>query len=161
MRFRLTYEGALKSTQRDPETGQRDPLAPHKHNIRKNFHTQLKELWRTNKFLSECEVDKEWASIMAVPANQVGNTGAYSSLNKLKETRPLAEAVADLYRENKYRFVPLVREDFGLLCSLDILFLRRDYPMSVISRGDLDNRVKTLIDTLAHGLAPRYLATGS
>jgi hypothetical protein len=98
--------------------------------------------------LSECEVDKEWASIMAVPANQVGNTGAYSSLNKLKETRPLAEAVADLYRENNYRFVPLVREDFGLLCSLDILFLRRDYPMSVISRGDLDNRVKTLIDTL-------------
>jgi len=38
MRFRLTYEGALKSTQRDPETGQRDPLAPHKHNIRNNFH---------------------------------------------------------------------------------------------------------------------------
>jgi hypothetical protein len=36
----------------------------------------------------------------------------------------------------------------ALLCSLEILFLRRDYPGGVISAGDLDNRIKTLIDAL-------------
>jgi hypothetical protein len=44
--------------------------------------------------------------------------------------------------------VPLVREEYSLLCSLNILFLRRDIPGSVVSAGDLDNRIKTLIDSL-------------
>lgn len=47
-----------------------------------------------------------------------------------------------------YRFVPLVREETSLLCSLDILFLRRDIPGSVIDAGDIDNRIKTIIDAL-------------
>ena len=34
------------------------------------------------------------------------------------------------------------------MCSLEILFLRRDVPGSVIHAGDLDNRIKTLIDAL-------------
>jgi hypothetical protein len=34
------------------------------------------------------------------------------------------------------------------MCSLQILFLRHDPPGSVIHAGDLDNRVKTLIDAL-------------
>lgn len=61
---------------------------------------------------------------------------------------PLSEATANIYRENGYRFVPLVREEFSLFCSLDILFLRRDFPAGVVSAGDLDNRIKTLIDAL-------------
>jgi hypothetical protein len=52
-----------------------------------------------------------------------------------------------------------VREDFGLLCSLDILFLRRDFPMGVISNaGDLDNRLKTLIDALRRPKSAQELA---
>lgn len=60
----------------------------------------------------------------------------------------MVDAVAHNYRENGYRFVPLVREELSLLCSLDILFLRQDHGSGVISAGDLDNRIKTLIDTL-------------
>ena len=42
-----------------------------------------------------------------------------------------------------------MREDWSLLCSLRILFLRRDIPGSVItSAGDIDNRIKTIIDAL-------------
>ena len=33
---------------------------------------------------------------------------------------PMAEAIAAKFRRNGYRFVPLVCEDFSLLCSLDI-----------------------------------------
>jgi hypothetical protein len=149
MRFRLTYEGPLRSTQWEPRNGQREPLAPHKHNIRRIFHTQLKEQWRTNKFLREHRVDDEWTSIRAVPGNQVSGASAYSIRGNVRTTKSLSEALADDFRENNYRFVPLVCDRFDLLCSLDILMLRRDFPLnSRIHAGDLDNRVKTLMDAL-------------
>lgn len=150
MRFRLTYQGELRPNQRDPQNGQWDRLAQHKQSIRKVFHAQLKQLWQTNKFLSEHTVDSAaWVSPKAIPANQVGGTGMYFGGGQQPQRVLMSEAIANLHRENNYRFVPLVREDFGLSCSLDILFLRRDFPgAGVISAGDLDNRIKTLIDTL-------------
>jgi len=67
----------------------------------------------------------------------------------VRTTKSLSEALADDFRENNYRFVPLVCDRFDLLCSLDILMLRRDFPLnSRIHAGDLDNRVKTLMDAL-------------
>jgi hypothetical protein len=67
---------------------------------------------------------------------------------------PYVEAVASNYHELGYRFVPLAREKISLVCSLNILFLRRDFPGGVItSAGDIDNRIKTVIDTLRR---PRY-----
>jgi hypothetical protein len=35
-----------------------------------------------------------------------------------------------------------------LLCGLDVLFLRPDRPGGVVWAGDIDNRIKTLIDAL-------------
>jgi hypothetical protein len=51
MEFRLTYEGPLLATQRDPVTGQADKRADHKHDIRRQFHVQLKRLWEITPFL--------------------------------------------------------------------------------------------------------------
>jgi len=62
--------------------------------------------------------------------------------------RPMADVLADLYRRGDYRFVPLVREEISLSCSLRVLFLRRDWPNSVLTAGDIDNRIKTLVDAL-------------
>jgi hypothetical protein len=46
-------------------------------------------------------------------------------------------------------FLSLVREKLNLVCDLDILFLRRDEPGSLIGGGgDLDNRIKVLFDAL-------------
>jgi hypothetical protein len=148
MRFRLTYEGELKASGKDPENGQFNKLAEHKQTIRKVFHGQLKRLWETNKFLSDHAVDpKAWYSKSAIPAYQVGTAGVWGG-GPIPERLSLSEAIANMYRENGYRFVPLVREEFDLSCSLDILFLRRDFPSGVVSAGDLDNRIKTLIDAL-------------
>jgi hypothetical protein len=61
---------------------------------------------------------------------------------------PLIEALASIYAVGKYRFVPLVREEFALTCSLNILFLRADIPGKVVQSGDIDNRLKTLFDAL-------------
>ncbi len=144
MRFRLTYEGELRASQRDPQRDQRDPLAAHKQAIRKQFHGQLKQLWQTNKFLREHRVAP--AEFNLTPAQMVQIIGMIGGPHQ--ERIPMAEFIASKYQSNGYRFVPLVREDISVLCSLNILFLRRDFPVGVVTAGDLDNRVKTLIDAL-------------
>ena len=142
MRFRLTYSGELRPSGREPDAQQPDPLALHKHKLRQAFHVQLKQLWATNKFLREHELDPR--AIRA--ARPVGDDRTYWSSGGRRA--PMSEIVADQYKEFGYRFLPLVREDISLLCSLKILFLRRDIPGSVISAGDIDNRIKTIIDGL-------------
>jgi hypothetical protein len=144
MRFRLTYEGELYASGRDPEGGQRVPMAEHKQRIRKQFHGQLKQFWQNNKFLRDHQVKP--IEFNLTPAQMVQFIGSLGGPHQ--EKVPMAEYIASKYQRNGYRFVPLVREDISILCSLDILFLRRDFPLGVISAGDLDNRVKTLIDAL-------------
>jgi hypothetical protein len=45
-------------------------------------------------------------------------------------------------------FRPLVRETHALHCGLKIKFLRREPPGKVYQGGDLDGRIKTLLDAL-------------
>jgi hypothetical protein len=45
-------------------------------------------------------------------------------------------------------FKPLVRETFSLHCGLKILFLRKEPPGKVYQGGDIDGRIKTLLDAL-------------
>ena len=142
MRFRLTYEGELRPTQRDPEANQREPLAAHKHNIRRAFHLQLKQLWATNKFLKNHKLSRNSIRHLRPVADEASYWGTEET------TGPMAEVIADHYKEFGYRFIPLVREEISLLCSVKILFLRRDIPGSAISAGDIDNRLKTVIDAL-------------
>ncbi len=53
------------------------------------------------------------------------------------------------YERCGYRFLPLISQWFSVSCALDILFLRRDGPGSIIhSGGDIDNRIKVLFDAL-------------
>ena len=136
MRFRLTYDGELRPTQRDPIQDQSNPLAKHKHKIRKVFHAQLKQLWATDKFLREAKIAR------------VRSEGEFEQVHPHSNVLPMAEVLAEQYKEFGYRFVPLVREEWYLLCSIRILFLRRDIPGSVFSAGDIDNRIKTIIDGL-------------
>jgi hypothetical protein len=63
-----------------------------------------------------------------------------------------ADDLSYKYRRCGYRFVPLigglVGEGAETVCALDILFLRRESPRSVVSGGDIDNRLKVLLDAL-------------
>ena len=125
MELRLTYEGLLLATQGDPRNGQPDARATHKHEIRRSFHRQLKHFWATHKWLKNAQTD-------------------YPDEGRIS----LSESIARRYVEYGYRFVPLVREKDNLLCSVSVLFLRREAPGGVIKSGDIDNRVKTLFDAL-------------
>jgi hypothetical protein len=145
MRFRLVYEGPLQSKQRDAIDGQRDPSALHTHAIRRQFHEQLKRLWKTNRFLNE---HRSYRSDFSGPQKLHSGSSAGTWGRDANEREPLVDIVADLYSRNGYRFVPLVRGDWHLSCGLQVLFLRHDIPGSVIQAGDIDNRLKTLLDAL-------------
>jgi len=60
----------------------------------------------------------------------------------------LWENIAERHKVCGHRFVPLVCQEFSLLCELDILMLRNDKPGSVLHSRDLDNRLKVLFDAL-------------
>jgi hypothetical protein len=143
MRFRLTYEGPLRSNQRDPIDGQRDRLAVHKHRIRREFHGQLKQLWETNQFLRDATRGGGGPDTTK-PVAATLDTLMWSDAKPI----PFKEWLARRYALSGYRFVPLVCSDHSLYCSLHVLFLRREEPGALLHGGDLDNRIKTLIDTL-------------
>jgi hypothetical protein len=135
MEFRLTYEGRLLATQRDPMNSQpmKAEQRENKHEIRRVIHHQLARLWDITPFLK--------TGAGTGPDVLLLNGGAdppdYS-------TATLAKKHA-LYGFN---FIPLVSQELDLLCGLDILFLRPDRPGDVIWAGDIDNRLKTLFDAL-------------
>jgi len=91
MRFRLSYVGELRPTVRDAEAQQPDPLASHKHRLRQAFHLQLKELWATNKFLSQHTLDPRRAKA----SRPIADEGAYWSDEAPQ--LPMREVIADQY----------------------------------------------------------------
>jgi hypothetical protein len=123
MEFRLTYEGLLLGSNSKGNT-----RADHKHEIRKVFHGQLKRLWEITAHLK-------------IPVVEKGHAGVVRALSR-------SQMLADQYTRCGYQFVPLVTEELSLLCSIEILFLRPDPPGTLIRSGDIDNRIKTLLDAL-------------
>jgi hypothetical protein len=102
----------------------RKPAVEAKQRIRRELHPQLRALWQQHQLLKEA-----W-----IP-NSSGQ-------------RPI-DAVADNFECYGYRFVPLLQKRSQMACALSIVMLARDEPHRVFSEcGDLDNRVKTLIDGL-------------
>ncbi len=144
MEFHLLYEGPLRS-----EGGSnlgRQGRAEDKHRLRKYFHPQLRELWRLDPNLRSQGNDF---------LGRLGKRGGGFQYFRIAPTesspsvKKYIDWIADDYQRLGGRFVPLVSEVGGLTCSLDILFLRRDNPGSmVINGGDIDNRIKVLLDGL-------------
>jgi hypothetical protein len=138
MRFRLTYDGSLKSAGRKNRPEE-------KWDIRKTIQPQLAELWEVHPALQ--------GYLIAYPRSMgEGGVTAREASKKRLQTPVTVDA---------HRFVPLVRSSLLLTCTLDILFLRKDSPGAVVSDGgDLDNRIKTLFDGLRMPLAGEVAAGG-
>ncbi|MCZ8105617.1 MAG: hypothetical protein O9972_47985 [Burkholderiales bacterium] len=132
MQFRLTYSGPLLSTG-NIRARHTDPRADAKHSIRQGFHKQLRRLWSVTPFLRS------------------GHRSGPSVL--LRNDGPSVpgrdrESVAERHQLHGWRFVPLVTRDLRIECKLDVLFLRDSVPGHVVRSGDLDGRLKTLLDCL-------------
>jgi len=111
VQFHLMYKGALKSNGNLKE----------KHNIRKYFHPQLKELW-----------------------NQL----PLKEYKKYLEVSPTEGSISVIERVGKFHFAPLVTTRLKLISELNIVLLRPEEPGRIITSGDIDNRLKTLFDAL-------------
>jgi len=139
--FRLIYKGPLPADRND-RTGQ-SVRAEDKHRLRKHFHLQLRELWKQHPDLRH-QAETNWVVRKGTLVDRIspavpGHPG-----------KTWLEHIADDHITcNGNRFVPLVSEAGGFTCSLNILFLRRDNPGSLIQHGgDIDNRIKVLFDGL-------------
>jgi hypothetical protein len=149
--FRLIYQGPLPAEGVDVPG--KKGRAEDKQILRKCFHKQLRELWEQDLSLKTqasmyCienpvpatlfqHVDPAGRTISRVPPNYAG---AKKYIDRIAD---------DHIRCNGNRFVPLVSLNGGFTCALDILFLRRDDPGNLIeSGGDIDNRIKVLLDGL-------------
>jgi hypothetical protein len=99
--------------------------AQEKHRIRKAFHPQLKKQW---------VIDPALAALA----------------NTIENGRNGLDKIADLFQRGTFRFVPLVMKNLSLVCSLEILLLRNEVPGGLVKPGgDIDNRIKTLFDSLS------------
>src|SRR6266487_3331215 len=125
MDFRLAYRGPLKATQGDPRVGSRQSTKHRelKHRMRLDFHAQLRHVWSETRFID----------------------------NNQKPDGSKAYHIENLARKNKippWSFVPLVTHELELLCGIEVLLLRLDHPSHSLWSGDVDNRLKTIIDAL-------------
>jgi hypothetical protein len=130
----------------------RGPLKPngsptHKHKIRQGFHSQVKELWnhpplnRHPEFLD--------------PSHEPTGIGGNIVVTKHEEGSVVRSVGA-------YKFASVVHSALDLVADLTITFLRPEAPGKIITKGgDLDNRIKTLLDALKMPSEPQALPQGS
>lgn len=137
MEFRLTYQGSLHAA--SASGGGR---SKEKHLLRKHFHKQLRELWNQQPEL-------RWQAESTFVIESGGLARQVSPIVPGQPGKTWLEHIADTWQRCGGRFVPLVSKQGGFTCSLDVLFLRRGHPGDLIaSGGDIDNRMKILLDGL-------------
>ncbi|MFN3462673.1 MAG: hypothetical protein ACK4X1_01225 [Terricaulis sp.] len=146
MKFTLTYDGLLPSNGDSAE----------KSAIRSHIHPQLLELWNISPVLSTVRTNRMYpigrgAVVPTEKHHSEGRTamptstqtGSFKSWQK-----PELDMCAPITVGN-CEFIPLVRESLALKCALRILFMRKEEPGGIVNRGDIDNRLKTLLDALS------------
>jgi hypothetical protein len=143
MKFTLTYEGSL------PSSGSR-PKNQAKSNIRSHFHSQLVELWKSHPALLAVEDNRHFPKTGGAMLAQVHHLYP-GPIQVMPWTSGGRKEILDLCEpidKHGAWFRPLVRESYALHCGLKILFLRREPPGKVYQGGDVDGRIKTLLDAL-------------
>jgi hypothetical protein len=124
MEFRLLYAGEwIKASRSGGHVWE-------KHALRKHFHEQLKTLWSVHPVLSYYQKNRlEYHGEGPAPT--------------------MEETIAKRYKISDTGFIPLVTQHNGLVCELDITFLRPGEIGAIVKHGgDIDNRLKVLLDSL-------------
>ena len=122
MEFTLYYRGILKA----------NGGAKEKHELRRIFHRQLKELWHQKPLIN-------------FQKTMLDTTTKNQSLNIIKKI-------------HNFELDPLDTEKATLIAELSISLLRPEPPGSLIlNSGDIDNRLKTLLDALKVPASPGEL----
>ncbi|MFA5912139.1 MAG: hypothetical protein WC830_01135 [Burkholderiales bacterium] len=149
MKFTLTYEGEL------PSSGNSSKKVEEKWTIRKQISPQLADLWKIHpaliRAMNNRVVPKTGPFNLATP-HHTDNTAYPTLQDAIREGLHMPDNHMDLCASipvGKVNFRPLVRDSYALACSLHILFMRKGAVGKVYQGGDLDNRIKTLLDALS------------
>ncbi len=93
-----------------------------KQEIRRAFHRQLKELWCQNPL---------------------------ETFRHYLEDEPKEGEISIIKNVDSFRFAPLVTEKLKLVAEIEVVLLRPEAPGSIVTQGgDIDNRLKTLLDSM-------------
>lgn len=126
MEFHLVYDGNLL---KPSQYGRK--RAWEKHALRGIMSPQLKKLWETHPAL------REYAN-KTVARDEYGKA--------LHPEVPFLKYLGDWHAVEEIGIIPIATEANGLVCSLDVQLLMPQF--HGIIHGDVDNRLKTLIDAL-------------
>jgi hypothetical protein len=147
MKFTLTYDGELKSNANTAE----------KWRVRNHLSPQLEELWAVSPILRQLTANRYVGHAREII------TDVHHTISD-KFPNPAGSGIVgriDLLTETQLAgrgFMPLIRASLALRCGLKITFLRKEEPGHVRnSQGDLDNRIKTLLDGLSSPLHPEQI----
>lgn len=134
MKFRLTYDGSL------PAAGRSNARVREKHAIRQQIHEQMSVLLQTHPALMN-------VSFLEIKASKAG-----------RRNEPYLPRIT----VGEFEFIPFVCKQLGMVCELDILFLRPEPPGYIVSQGgDIDNRLKVLFDALRVPTSPKEIKSDS
>jgi len=138
MQFRLVYDGILRSS------GNNSRRPEEKHDIRRQFHKQLKRLWDVQPMLNQRRTLVMEEDIYT--RNRRDNPDdEFFAEPYMSE----ADTLAKRFSRYGFRFLPLVNSTYNLICDLEMVFLQKQLPGdSIFHAGDIDNRIKTLLDAL-------------
>lgn len=132
MEFTLYYRGPLKAATSSKKR------AREKHELRRSIHTQLKELWN-QKPLSE---HSEFLQPKKETATWMGEVEGGDLVIGSEDITLLREV-------KEFQFVPTISADLDMVADLTITLLRPEPPGRIVTQGgDIDNRLKTLLDAL-------------
>jgi hypothetical protein len=141
MKFTLTYDGPLGSA------GNSSKKSKEKWAIRRQIHAQLADLWTTHPALKQVSSMPEFpegGGMLVQRHHDVDDAPQVPAFWSGKAI-PLLDPIP---KGDRF-FQPLVRNSLALGCGLKILFMRKEAKGRVYQGGDLDNRIKTLLDALA------------
>jgi hypothetical protein len=146
MRFHLVYSGPLSASGNKSKPDEA-------RNIRDQFSPQLKYLWESHHALKVLE-NSAW---VPRPGNRApaisGNATPFDDGSQIHQARMIMPDMfvnlCEPISHGPKSYVPLVRKSLDLNCGIDILFLRQGDPGALVNQGgDIDNRIKTLLDAL-------------
>jgi hypothetical protein len=153
MKFTLTYDGPLPSSGSKPKNDA-------KWKIREKLSPQLRDLWASHPALRQVEENRHFPRTGGTTLTQVHHlhpgpivhprhiTSSGEPVHNMFGNRDLLDLCEPIHKHGAY-FRPLVRESYALHCGLTIRFLRKEPPGKVYQGGDIDGRIKTLMDALS------------
>ena len=132
MEFTLCYRGPLKAT-----TKSKGRL-PEKHHLRRTFHEQLKQIWDQKPLSDHPEF-----------LNPGNHTATHWGMDEEEHWFLNTEDITLVHPIPGIQFVPTVSADLDMVAELTITLLHPEPLGQIITGGgDIDNRLKTLFDSL-------------